>query len=225
MQQLDLSKIIQYPLDKKQYFEKDCLKTQIYLHHTAGRSNGISTYKYWESNTERVATCVTICGKPDAGSTLIDGQIVQGFSSKHWAYHLGLTNAVFKSFNIPYQSLDVISIGIEICNWGCLTKTDRGYESWTGTLIPKEDVCVLDKAYKGYKYYHNYTDAQIESVRQLLVYWNKRYNIPLTYNEDIFELNERALKGDAGVYTHNSVRKDKTDIYPHPKMVDMLKSL
>lgn len=225
MQQLDISKIIQYSFDKKQYFEETHTKTQIYLHHTAGRSNGIDTYKFWEKNTERVATCVTICGKPDAGSTLVDGQIIQGYSSAFWAYHLGLTSAPFKTFKVPYQSLDKISVGIEICNWGCLTKTDRGYESWAGVLIPESDVCVLSKPFKGYKYYHNYTDAQIESVRQLLVYWGKRYNIPLTHNEDIFDVTPRALKGEPGVYTHNSVRKDKTDIYPHPKMVDMLKSL
>lgn len=92
-------------------------------------------------------------------------------------------------------------------------------------LIPEKDVCVLDKPFKGSKYYHNYTDAQIESIRQLLVYWNKIYGIPLTYNADIFDVTSRALRGEPGVYTHNSVRKDKTDIYPHPKIIQMLKSL
>jgi len=33
------------------------------------------------------------------------------------------------------------------------------------------------------------------------------------------------LKGKAGVFTHNSVRKDKVDVYPHPKLIEMLKSL
>ena len=83
----------------------------------------------------------------------------------------------------------------------------------------------LDKPFKGFQYFHDYTDAQIESVRQLLLLWNKRYNIPLHYCEDIWDITPRALKGEAGVYTHNSVRKDKIDIYPHPKMIQMLKSL
>lgn len=34
-----------------------------------------------------------------------------------------------------------------------------------------------------------------------------------------------ANRGEAGVFTHNSVRMDKVDIYPHPKMIAMLKSL
>jgi len=222
MTSLDINKIIQHPFSDNQYIKEEHPKKQIYLHHTAGRSDGINTYKSWESNTERVATCVVISGVTD---TMPNGQIVQGFSSKYWAYHLGLTKDVFKKFGVPYQSLDKISIGIEICNWGILKKTDRGFESWAQVLIPEKDVCELDKSFKGSKYYHNYTDAQIESVRQLLVYWSERYNIPLTYNEDIFDLNKRALSGEPGVYTHNSVRKDKTDIYPHPKIIKMLQSL
>jgi hypothetical protein len=224
MNLIDLSKIIQFPLPEEQYIKEEHLKKQIYLHHTAGNSNGIGTYNFWKSNTERVATCVTICGIPE-NSYLPDGQIVQGFSSKFWAYHLGLTKDVFKKFGVPYQSLDKISIGIEICNWGILKKTDRGFESWAQVLIPEKDVCMLDKPFKESKYYHNYTDAQIESIRQLLIYWNKIYGIPLTYNADIFDVTSRALRGEPGVYTHNSVRKDKTDIYPHPKIIQMLKSL
>lgn len=224
MKHLDLSKIIPFLLTENQYFKEETTKKQIYLHHTASNSNGISTYKFWESNTERVATCVTICGISD-NSYLPDGQIIQGFSSKYWAYHLGIKTAVFTQNKVKYQLLDKISIGIEICNWGCLENTSKGYKSWTGALIPEKEVCELDVPFKGYKYYHNYTDAQIESVRQLLVYWNKIYGIPITYNNDIFNITPRALKGEPGVYTHNSVREDKTDIYPHPKMVAMLKSL
>lgn len=219
---LNLNNIIQHPFPDNQYIKEEYPKKQIYLHHTAGGSNGISAYKFWESNTERVATCVVISGATNA---MPDGQIVQGFPSKYWSYHLGLTDKAFRTFNIPYQSLDKISIGIELCNWGILKKTDRGFESWAQVIVPEKDVCVLDRSFKGSKYYHNYTDAQIESVRQLLVYWNSIYDIPLTYKEDIFNVTPRALRGESGVYTHNSVRKDKTDIYPHPKIIKMLQSL
>jgi hypothetical protein len=58
-----------------------------------------------------------------------------------------------------------------------------------------------------------------------LVLWNQRYGIPLKYNEDIWTVTQRALRGEAGVFTHNSVRADKIDIYPHPKIIQMLKSL
>jgi len=55
--------------------------------------------------------------------------------------------------------------------------------------------------------------------------WKDRYQIPLTYHQDIWDVTPRALKGEAGVFTHNSVRFDKVDVYPHPKLVTMLKSL
>ncbi|NCW13383.1 MAG: hypothetical protein EBV82_09560, partial [Chitinophagia bacterium] len=77
MTSLDLNKIIQHPFPDNQYIKEEHPKKQIYLHHTAGRSNGINTYKSWENNTERVGTCVVISGVTD---TMPDGQIVQGFS-------------------------------------------------------------------------------------------------------------------------------------------------
>lgn len=212
--------IIQVDFPKTQYLQEETPKKQIYLHHTAGRANGVNTFKYWASTPERVATCVCISG-PGA----VDGQIVQGYSSKFWAYHLGIKQSVFTSHRIPFTNLDKISIGIEICNWGQLSFKDGKYINYVGGEVPEADVIKLDKPYKGWQYFHNYSDAQIESTRQLLVLWNQRYNIPLKYNEDIWQVTPRALRGEAGVYTHNSVRRDKVDIYPHPKLIEMLKSL
>jgi hypothetical protein len=214
--------LIKVTFPTNQYFQEAHPKKQIYLHHTAGNADGVRVFKGWEANTERIATCVTISGK---GTTCVDGQIVQGFSSKFWAYHLGLKQAVFSKAGVPYQSLDKISIGIEICNWGQLTLKDGKFYNYVNREVPAEEVCTLDTPYKGFKYYHNYTDAQIESVRQLLLLWKEAYNMPLTYHEDIWDITPRALRGQPGVYTHNSVRKDKVDIYPHPKMIAMLKSL
>ena len=211
-------KQIDFPIT--QYLREEHPKKQIYLHHTAGRSNGENTFKWWASNPERVATCVCI-----SGLGAVDGQIVQGFSSKYWAYHLGIKRSVFDAYGVPYINLDKYSIGIEICNWGQLSFTGGKFYNYVGGEVPEKEVIKLDVPYKRHIYFHNYTDAQIESVRQLLVLWNQRYNIPLKYNEDIWTVTQRALRGEAGVFTHNSVRADKIDIYPHPKMIQMLKSL
>lgn len=205
-------KQVQFP--ESQYFKQEFPKTQIYLHHTAGGPSGERTFLHWAHTNERVATCVAISN---------DGTIVQGFSSKFWGYHLGLTQQVFSRFGLKYKSLDRISIGVEICNWGYLKPRDGKFYNYVNKEVT--DVVELDKPYKGYKYWHNYTDAQIESTRQLLKLWESRYGINVKYNEDIWALNRRALAGESGVYTHNSVRLDKSDIYPHPKMIEMLKSL
>jgi hypothetical protein len=210
---------------KSQYLQDEHPKKQIYLHHTAGGANPIATFKYWEKTPEKVATCVTIGGKPDKSNAWVDGEIVQGFSSKHWAYHLGLQKSTFEKMKIPYQSLDKISIGIEICNFGYVNYKDGKYLTYVNSEIKKEDVIELEKPFRGHKFMHAYTDAQIDSVRELLVLWNLKYNIPLDYNEDIWDVCPRALKGEAGVFTHNSVRFDKADITPQPKIIEMLKSL
>jgi hypothetical protein len=75
------------------------------------------------------------------------------------------------------------------------------------------------------KYWQNYTDEQIKSVIDLLILWKEKYKIDLTYHEDIWQVTARALKGENGVFTHNSVRVDKCDVYPHPKLIEALKLL
>lgn len=214
--------IKQFNFNESQYIKEAHVKKQIYLHHTAGGPSGDAVYKWWNSNLDRVATCVVISGK---GKGIVDGEIVQGYSSKFWAYHLGLKTEVFKKAGVPYQNLDCSSIAIEICNWGPLTKKGDKFYNYVNNLVPVDEVCELATPYKGHKYYHNYTDAQIASVKELLILWNKTYGIPLTYNEDIWQVSARALKNEPGIYTHNSVRVDKSDVYPHPKLITMLKSL
>lgn len=219
--QTDIEK---YNFSANQYYAEEHGKKQIYIHHTAGNSNGINVFKDWESNPERIATCVTICGKPK-NNEFKDGQIVQGFSSKHWAYHLGLKESTFSKFNVPYKSLDKISIGIEVCSWGQLTFKNGKYYTYVNSTVPASEVIELATPHRGYKFYHAYTDAQIVSIEKLLRHWGITYGIPLTYNSDIWDVTPRALKGDAGVFTHNSVRYDKVDVSPDPKLIQMLKTL
>jgi N-acetyl-anhydromuramyl-L-alanine amidase AmpD len=208
--------IEQYNFSSNQYIQEEFPKTQIYLHHTAGGPDALNVFKGWEQNSERIATCVAISN---------NGKIIQGFSSKFWAYHLGLKEDTFRRNNVPYISLDKYSIGIEICNWGQLTLKNGKFYNYVNREIPSSEVCELQTPFKGHKYYHNYTDAQIESTKDLLLSWKERYNIPLTYNEDVWDITPRALKNQKGVFTHNSVRTDKVDVYPHPKLIEIWKSL
>ena len=150
---------------------------------------------------------------------------MQCFSSKNWAYHLGLKQEVFTESGVPYKSLDKISVGIEICNYGPLTKRNGYYYNYVGGKVDYTDITILDAKYKGHIYWQKYTDEQIESTRQLLVYLCDQYKIPRTYFATIFDIDKRALRGEKGIFTHNSVRKDKSDIYPCPRMIQMLEKL
>lgn len=218
-------KLTQCTFPEGQYLKSVQSKSQIYLHHTAGNSNPFNVFKDWANSSERIATCVVVGGKPTSNGNWTDGEIAQGFSSKYWAWHLGLKDALFREYKIPYINLDEISIGIEICNWGQLTLKNDTFYNYVNRVVDPEEVCILDTPHRGYKYYHAYTDAQIEAVRELLVLFGEKYGIPLEFNQDIFDVCPRALKGESGIFTHNSVRKDKVDISPQPKMIEMLRSL
>lgn len=191
-------------------------KSQIYLHHTAGGPNAENVFRFWQSDATPVATCIVI-GQ--------DGQIFQGFPSEKWAYHLGLTNQMFANNKLPYRNLDRNSIGIEMCAWGGLNKKGDKYYNYVNGEVPQSEVEELPTEFKGYKYYHKYSDKQIEAVKKLLLLWNDKYNIPISYNNKMWGICKDALEGKPGLYTHVSVRIDKSDCYPCPKLIEMLKSL
>jgi N-acetyl-anhydromuramyl-L-alanine amidase AmpD len=214
--ELDIAKIVQQRLSKDQFFQEEHPKKQIYLHHTAGGGNPIAVAKYFEQKEGKVATAFVIGEK---------GTIVQLFSSKHWAYHLGLKPEVFAEMGVAYRSLDKISIGIEICNFGPLKKQNGYFVNYVGGRVDRSQVTELNGKYKGHIWWQKYTDAQIESTRQLLVYLCDTYGISKDYFDSIFDIDKRALKGENGIFTHNSVRHDKSDIYPCPRMIEMLKAL
>lgn len=219
-----LKDILKVEFSNDEYVREESTKKQIYLHHTAGNSSGVSTFKQWDADSRgRIATCVCISGK---GAKEGDGRIVQGFPSKYWAYHLGAKADIFNGYGVPYKALDKISIGIEICAWGQLEERGGKYYNYVNREVAKEDVCTLDTPYKKHIHFHRYTDEQIRSVENLLKYWSQQYSIPITYREeDMWDVSMNALNGVAGVYTHNSVRKDKIDIFPQPEMIQMLKGL
>ena len=214
--ELDITKIVQHRLSNDQFFQDVHKKKQIYLHHTAGGGNPIAVAKYFHQKQERVATAFVIGEK---------GTIVQLFSSKHWAYHLGLKPEVFAEKGVNYQSLDKISIGIEICNFGMLKKQNGNFINYIGGKVDRSQVTELNGKYKGHIFWQRYTDEQIESTRQLLVYLCDTYGISKEYNNSIFDIDKRALRGENGIFTHNSVRHDKSDIYPCPRMIEMLQNL
>ena len=213
---LDIEKIVQKRLSKGQFFEEPSDKTQIYLHHTAGNGNAEGVSRYWNSNDSQIATAFVV-GE--------NGTIVQCFSSKHWAWHLGIDSQDFATRGLPYKNLNKLSVGIEICNWGMLKEKNGKFYNYVGGEINPSYVTTLETPYKGYKHWYKYTDAQIEATRQLVTYLCEIYDIPKDYRKEIWSLDNEAFKGTKGIYTHNSVRKDKADIYPCPRMIKMLQSL
>jgi len=216
-----------YHLPVDEYINKPTDKSIVFLHHTAGNHNPYNTIDNWKNDTRgRIATQFVIGGISNGGDNSYDGKVVECFPDENWAYHLGVPNTFLQS----------CSVGIEICNWGWLQKKDGRFYNWIGDQVPSNQVCELEQEFRGHKYYHNYTDAQIDKVKLLLLHLSKIHDINLSVGLKTwinkfgpyiaFDYFNDAVSGSVrGVLSHSNVRKDKSDIYPHPKLVKMIKSL
>jgi len=222
-----IEKIKTVPFATTNYINESSPKRQIYIHHTASSPNPFGVIKWWESTPETVATSFVIGGT--TGPSWKDGDIVQAFGSAKWGWHLGLAAKHLKAGGATAWSnkeLNRQSIGIEICNWGYLTKTSKGFKNYAGGIVPDAEVVELEVPYKGYKYYQKYTPAQLDNTAELLRYLCAKWNIPSAFKGSrIFDICPDALQGAPGIWTHTSVRPDKFDCFPQKELISMLSSL
>lgn len=268
-------------LGSEEYFPVDFKKTTIYLHHTCGSHRPDWVVQGWDQDhnsdgsAQKIATSFVIGGKSTRdGDTTWDGTVIRCFPESQWAWHLGAkgTNGLF----------DKLSIGIEICNYGYLNRSKTGqFMTYVNTPVPDDQVIELSKPFRGYKFYHKYTDNQISNLKILLLYLSTKYNINLklglqewinkeslilpnglsilqqqqwlnhygfvgmngkpldedgswgqntayaiqSIGKSAFEFNPLTLNGYPGVWTHTNIRTDKSDCFPQPNLVSMLKSL
>jgi len=216
LKKLDLSEIVSLSFPDDQYIRKEYPKTQVVLHHTASGRGVNGDFRWWVKDKKRIAVALIIGA---------DGTIYQLFSSAYWAYHLGLRDSTFHKKGVEYKLLDKTSIGIEIDSWGWLKESKGKFYAYTGQEVSKDSIVEYKDAFRGKHFYEAYTPEQIESVRQLLVFFHEKYGISLAYNEDMWDVSENALRGNNGIYTHVSFRPDKFDCHPQPELIKMLKSL
>jgi N-acetyl-anhydromuramyl-L-alanine amidase AmpD len=204
-----LKQIVQYPLDKTQYFQEKYTKRQIVIHHTASNGNAKNVITGWRKNKERVGVAFVIDH---------EGIIHQAFSSAHWAHHLGTQE-------LNNTLLNKQSIGIELCNWGQLKLQKSKYVNYLNQEIPLDEVYVYDSPFRGSFYFQKYTGKQLESLKNLINYLTETYNIPKDYKKDMWDISRLALAGSPGIYTHVSFRKDKSDCHPQVELINVTKDL
>ncbi len=211
-------KIVNIDFPDSQYFNESMPKKIIVLHHTASGDGTDGDINWWRTTLERVGTPYII-GR--------DGKIIQLFKENFWIHHLGIKQKYLNQFGstVTNERLNQLSIGIEIDSWGGLVKKDGNWFSYTGTEIKCCDVQEYPMGYRGYYAFEKYTNKQIESLKELLQSLIAKYNIPKEYKFNMFDFNEKALKGYHGIWTHTSFRPDKSDCHPQPELIEMLKQL
>ena len=213
-------KVVHHKFPEDQYYTEKTEKKQIVLHHTVSGQKPNGDIDWWKQTAARIATCIIVSR---------DGTIHTLYSSEHWAHHLGIKSWIFKKLNIPSygtnKKLNKAAIGVELDSWGGLIKRNDKFYGTGNKEIHPDKVIDYGRSIRGFRYYEKYTEKQIDSVKYLLEYWHEKYKIPKDYNPKMWELNEDALKGKRGIWTHVSFRPDKSDLHPFPPLIEMLKSL
>jgi len=214
----------QWRLTDDQYFKEHTDKTNICLHHTVGGS-AKSTFNYWQSNSDRVATPYIVDR---------DGTIYEVFDPLYWAHHLGLKMAK----NVIYNQR---TIGIELASEGALrsgnqlnlmSKTvdfDVNYlYAFDIDKVPfpkakklyhlyndKDKFFDAGLLFRGYNFFDNYEEAQVISTIALINHLCEQFDIPkqLIPDPKKLEFDSTILTNDwKGIFTHVNVREDKSDL-------------
>jgi N-acetyl-anhydromuramyl-L-alanine amidase AmpD len=152
----------------------------------------------------------------------VDGTFYQTIPlDGYYAYHVGIKHP--NNFKLTQSA-----IGIEIVNWGGLTnrvgELFNAYGQSVGSVNDSDKIS-FKNGYRGYYFFQKYTDAQVDALRQMMLFLNDKYGIPLDYNSDMFDVSPKALAVTPGIWSHTSVKGEKSDIFPQPEVIGMLKSL
>jgi len=227
-------------LPKGQYFVGPTKKEWLFLHHTAGWNNPYKTIDDWANDKRgQIATEFVIGGQSIRGNDeKFDGEVVKCIPDGSYGWHLGTGN------NVMHRN----SVGIEVCNFGQLTKggymkdkvwiklnPDKFY-TYVGTEVHPSQIIELSESFRGFKHWHKYSDKQINSLKELILYIANRDSInvrkgliELIKKEGEFKAFNRLdialCNKTKGMWSHTNVISGKVDMFPQPELVQMLLSL
>ena len=214
----------QYYLPKGEYVDEITKKEYVFLHHTAGWHKPKNVVDSWGRDSRgKVATEFVLGGPSIKGNDdSYDGELIQCFPEGFYGWHLGKNGSHYMHKH---------SIGIEVCNFGWI----KDGKTYAGTKADESQIVKLAKPFRGYEFWHKYSDKQIETIKLWLLWIAERDSIDIRKGlieeikkkgADGFEFNEDAFYGRVkGMWTHTNTRKDKVDMFPQQELIDMLLSI
>lgn len=228
--------IEQYNLPEGEYVNSATSKVWIILHHTSGLHNPYKVIDEWAKDQRgRVGTHYVIGGLPISADinnlsekqSQYDGKILQAIPDQYWAYSLGA---------IKQASVQSRSLNIELCSAGKLTEKNGEYFTWYGAKVHPSQVVRLETPFKEHRYYHRYSDEQLDSLKALILLLKDKHdiNIKLRLLQDLSTMGAAAFEYRpmynnnqqvGGIMTHGQLKEDKFDLFPQPELVDMLLKL
>jgi hypothetical protein len=98
-----------------------------------------------------------------------------------------------------------------------------------------KQLVTLPKAFRGFQHWHRYSDTQILTLKEWILFIANRDNIDVrkglpeiikNKGADAFDLFDvKLVEKTPGLWNHTNVRKDKFDMFPQQELIDMLLSL
>lgn len=231
-------------LNKDEYRTSNHKKEWIFLHHTAGWENPYQTIDGWELDTRGTVGTEFVLGGSSIynNNNKFDGELVEAFPQGGYAWHL----------TIGDNEMHRNSVGIEVCNFGFLEKggyhkvinkvntwiplkSDKFY-TYVGTEVHPDQITELKEPYRGFKFWHKYSDLQISKLKDWILWIADRDDIDP--RKGLVELikKEGGFKGfnkcdvnmcinQKGLWLHSNVILGKNDLYPQPNLIEMLLNL
>lgn len=242
--------ILGLPLEKIYQTRKTKVQA-IYLHHTAGTvGSPATTIADWNSRPKGRASAHYVIGGSEYDQLVDSTEYFTWHARPSSEEGNRIKKAGYKTSG---GGINAYSVGIEIQSPGYLVKKNGKYYTDNGIEVdPSNQAVPVDffgnPLKGGYKYnekYYKYNDYQINTLEKILLKELRLHNIPFvwrpeTYNEmfpnavnfnglarDVStykgNLSKKALALEPGVYSHNSSRIDKSDVFPQKELLDMLK--
>ena len=205
------------------YFPGPVKKQWIFLHHTAGWENPYQVADMWARDDRgNVATEFVLGGQSVRnGDTKYDGELIQCFPEGGYGWHTGTGNSVMHRN----------SVAIEVCNMGQIVNG----KTYVSTPADPKQIVKLAKPFRGFQFWHRYSDAQITVLKQWILFIAEKYNIDprvglVEYvrakGADGFDVLDLAKANSTpGLYSHTNVLRGKVDMFPQQELIDMLLSL
>ena len=215
--------IKQHFLPLGEYKREKTKKEWAFLHHTAGWENPFKTIDAWANDKRGAIGTEFVLGGQNVKTCdkTNDGILVQAFPTGHYAWHLGTGS----------NKLHSGSVGLEICNFGQI----KDGKTYVGTKAHEVQIVKLQKPFRGYQDWHKYSDVQILTIKDWILFIADRDDIDVRKGlielihkkgADAFDHFDLPLvEKTRGLWTHTNVRKDKVDLFPQPELIDMLLSL
>jgi N-acetylmuramoyl-L-alanine amidase len=154
----------------------------IIIHYTAGPSmqSAVNTFK----DKNKKSSAHLVVG--------LDGKVTQMVAFDTIAWHAG------KSSYQGRSGFNKYSIGIEIVNPGYLQKVGDKYQAWYGTLYNEDKVVkATHKNESTARYWHIYSEEQIETVFNICRLLKDKYNIEMILGHDEISLGRKSDPGPA----------------------------